>query len=103
MPPAMVGAGPFIDPPRAVTPLTVANSRLVSNVQRMDPSRVENARIAPSFDGEKTTPGTTETAENWAPLHARLGLPHAGGGGGAYHARPPSSKLIACNPPGISA
>ena len=44
MPPATTGAGPFIDPPFALTPLTVANSRLVSNLQTIAPSLVEYAR-----------------------------------------------------------
>src|SRR4051812_27022438 len=89
MPPATVGAGPFIDPPFAGTPFTVANSRLVSKVQTIAPSVVENARTAPSFDGESTIPGITVTAENCAPLQARVGLPQTGGGGGVCHARSP--------------
>src|SRR5207247_3324778 len=64
MPPATVGAGPFIDPPFARTPLTVLNSRLVSNVQTIAPPLVEYARTAPSFEGEKTMPGMTGTAAN---------------------------------------
>jgi len=40
-PPATIGAGPFIDPPFARTPFTVAKVRLVSNVQTIAPSFVE--------------------------------------------------------------
>src|SRR5262249_60928968 len=93
MPPATVGAGPFIDPPRALTPLTVGKSRFVSNVQTIDPSVVEYARTAPSFDGENTTPGMTLTAENCAPLQARLGLPHAGGRRGPAHTALPGAGI----------
>src|SRR5438552_9226608 len=100
MPPATTGAGPFIDPPFALTPLTVANSRLVSKVQTIAPSLVEYARTAPSFEGENTIPGMAVTAENCAPLQARLGLPHSGGCGGAYHVRWPVASDTACSPPG---
>jgi hypothetical protein len=41
MPPAIAGPGPIIDAPRAGTPLTDWNSRLVSNSQTMRPSAVE--------------------------------------------------------------
>jgi len=64
MPPATTGAGPFIDPPFAFTPLTVLNSRFVLKVQIIVPFVAEYARTAPSFDGEKTTPGMAVTAEN---------------------------------------
>lgn len=57
MPSTTTGAGPFIDPPCAFTPLSVSNARLVSNSQMIAPSRVEKARIAPSIDPENTTPG----------------------------------------------
>src|SRR5262245_979134 len=100
MPPATTGAGPFIDPPLALTPLTVLNAWLVSKVHTTDPSFVEYARTAPSFDGENTTPGMAVTAENCDTLHARFGLPHAGGGGGVYHARCPVASETACKPPG---
>src|SRR6266404_4903261 len=101
MPPATTGAGPFIDPPFARTPFSVENSRFVSNSQTTDPSFVEKPRTAPSFDGEKTTPGIAVTAENCAPLHARVGLPHlSGSAGGAYHTRAPVTRSTACRPPG---
>src|SRR6266545_529517 len=103
MPPATAGAAPFIDPPRARTPFTVLNSRLVSKVQTTAPSVVENARTAPSFDGENTTPAIAVTAENCAPLQARSSPPHAGGGGGASHARRPVARSTACKPPGSGA
>src|SRR5438093_6824615 len=97
----MTGAGPYIDPPFARTPFSVVNARLVSNSHTTDPSVVENPRIAPSFDGEKTTPGMTVTAENWAPLQARFSLPHfSTSGGGVYQARAPVTRSTACNPPG---
>src|SRR6476660_3317368 len=101
MPPATTGAGPLIDPPFARTPFTVVNSRLVSNSQTTDPSFAEYARSIPSFDGEKTMPGMDVTAENSAPLQARLGLPHgSGSAGGANHTRAPRARSTACSPPG---
>ena len=69
MPPAIVGPGPWMDPPVARTPLTVLNSRLVSNSQRIDPSLVECARSAPSFEPENSTPGMSDGAEMSAALH----------------------------------
>jgi hypothetical protein len=86
MPPATTGPGPIIDAPRPATPLTVVNSRFVSNSQRIAPSLVEYTRNAPSFDPEKTAPGITVTAADCAALHPRP-VPHAGGRGGASHAR----------------
>ena len=38
IPPATTGPGPSIEPPSALTPLTVVKSRLVSNVQSTRPS-----------------------------------------------------------------
>src|SRR5579862_317077 len=102
MPPATTGAGPFIDPPFARTPFSVGNCRLVSYVHMMAPVDASYARTAPSFEGEKTTPGITVTAENWAPLQPRWGLPHTGGGAAVVHARRPSRRPIACSPPGAS-
>lgn len=95
MPPATVGAGPFIDPPFARTLFVVTNSRFVSKLQITDPFVVEYARTAPSFDGEKTTPGMEVTAENCALLQARLGLPQIGAAGAAYHARAPVARVTA--------
>src|SRR5262245_2375664 len=100
MPPAITGPGPFIDPPCALTPLTVWNSRLVSNSQRIAPSRDENARMAPSIDGENTAPGMAVIAADCAPLQPRPGLPQAGGGGGVNQARSPVASVTACRPPG---
>src|SRR5580765_6016632 len=96
----MTGAGPSIEPPFARKPLIVGNSLFVSNVQTTRPSAVEWARNAPSFDGEKTIPGMAETAENWAPLQARLNLPQIGISGGAYQTRAPVARSTACRPPG---
>ena len=45
--------------------------------------------------------GITVTAENCAPLQARLGFPQIGvSGGAAYHARVPVARSTACSPPG---
>src|SRR5580765_6563739 len=101
MPPATTGAGPFIEPPLARNPLMVENSLFVSEVQMTWPSFVEYARTAPSFDGEKTMPGIGVTAENCAPLQARLGLPQTGVSGGEYQARAPVARSTAWRPPGI--
>src|SRR6059058_3462999 len=102
MPPAITGPGPYIDPPLARMPLTVVNSRLLLNDHTTDPSAVEYARSPPSFDGEKTTPGITVTAENCAPLQPRPGLPHSGTAGAANHARAPVARSTACSPPGAA-
>jgi len=82
MPPATTGPGPIIDAPRAGTPLTVVNSRFVSNSQRIAPSAVEYTRKAPSFEPEKTAPGITVTAADCAALQPRP-VPQTGGRGGA--------------------
>src|SRR5688500_10174261 len=99
MPPATTGPGPIIDAPRAGTPLTVVNSRFVSNSQRIAPSAVEYTRNAPSFDPAKTAPGITVTAADCAALQPRP-LPQAGGRGAANHARWPVASVTACRPPG---
>src|SRR5882672_5502280 len=101
MPPATTGAGPFIEPPLARNPLIVENSLLVSDVQTTRPSVVDCARTAPSLDGENTMPGIAVTAENWAPLQARLGFPQTGVSGGAYQARAPVARSTAWRPPGM--
>src|SRR6185295_10179370 len=46
-------------PPFAATPLTVSNSRAVSNCQSAFPSAVEYANIVPVLEPKKTTPGIT--------------------------------------------
>src|SRR3954471_18908012 len=102
MPPATVGAGPYIEPPFAPTPFNVAKSRFVSKDQIVAPSTVECARITPSFEGENTTPGITVTAENSAPLQPRITFPHGGSAGGADHARWPVARSMACRPPGAA-
>src|SRR5688572_9149255 len=84
IPPAIAGPGPIIDAPRAGTPLTAVNSRLVSNCHTIAPSDVEYARSIPSFDPEKATPGMAVTAADCAALQPRP-LPHAGGGAGVCH------------------
>src|SRR5262249_19433366 len=103
IPAATTGAGPFIDPPCALMPLTVGKSWLVSNVQSSEPSAAANARTAPSLLGENTAPSMTVTAENSAPLQARLGFPHAGGAGAENQARLPVARSTACRPPGSGA
>src|SRR5262245_30789750 len=95
----MAGPGPIIDAPLADTPLTVVNSRFVSYSHTIDPSFVEYARSAPSFEPEKTTPGTAVSAADCAALHPRP-LPHFAGGGAASHARSPVASATACRPPG---
>src|SRR5262249_44058471 len=102
MPPATTGAGPFIEPPFARKPLTVMKSRFASNVQTISPVFVEYARSAPSFDGEKTMPGMTVTAENCALLQPRFDLPQTGGGAGVVQAPFPLASATACSPPGVS-
>src|SRR5476651_760052 len=101
MPPATTGPGPFMGPPFARNPLIVGNSRFVLKVQTTCPSFTEYALTAPSLEGENTMPGITVTAENCAPLQARLGLPQAGvSEGAAYQARCPVARFTACRPPG---
>src|SRR6185295_8694608 len=100
MPPATVGPGPWIAPPRARTPLSVSNTRFVSNSQMIDPSVVECARSAPSFEPENSTPGMTVGAEISAALQPAP-LPHLSGSGGTYHARSPVVRLAAWRPPGF--
>src|SRR5258708_31625622 len=97
MPPAMVGPGPGMAPPRALTPFSVSTSRLVSNSQITEPSFVECARNAPSFDPENSTPGISVGAEISAALQP-VPAAHFSGGGGAYHARSPVVRPTACRP-----
>ena len=63
------------------TPFSVSNSRLVSNSQITEPSLVECARSAPSFDPEKRTPGISVGAEISAALQP-VPAAHLSGGGG---------------------
>src|SRR5262245_34779593 len=100
MPPTIVGPAPCIDAPFAGTPFSVSNDRFVSNSQMIDPSFVENARSAPSFDPEKTAPGMTVAAAGCAALQPRPAA-HLGGGGGVYQTRPPVATFTACMPPGF--
>src|SRR5207247_2489663 len=51
-----------INPARARTPVTVSNSRAVSASQTIAPLAASYARIWPSTDPEKTTPGMAVTA-----------------------------------------
>src|SRR4051812_16800498 len=99
MPPATTGPGPSIEPPSALTPLTVVKSRFVSNVQRIVPSALAYARMAPSAEPENTTPGIEVSAADWAELQPGPAL-HTAVCGGAYHARWPVIRFTACKPPG---
>ena len=100
MPPAIVGPGPWIAPPPARTPLSVSNSRFVSNSQMIEPSLVECARRAPSFEPENSTPGISVGAEISAALQP-VPPAHFSGGGGTYQARSPVVRSTACRPPGF--
>ena len=100
MPPAMAGPGPWIAPPPALTPFSVSNSRLVSNSQITEPSLVECARSAPSFDPENSTPGMSVGAEMRAALQP-VPAAHLSGGGGWYQLRSPLLMPTACSPPGF--
>src|SRR5688572_27776030 len=99
MPSTTAAPGPCIDAPRAATPLVEANSRFVSNSQRIAPFTAEYARSAPSFDPENTTPGMTVTAADCAAVQPRPAA-QTGFAGAAYQARSPVARLTACRPPG---
>ena len=62
IPPAIAGPGPFNDPPRAGTSLTVLWLPTVSKSHTMAPVVVEKARKCPSTDPENTMPGIALTA-----------------------------------------
>src|SRR6266498_413028 len=96
----MVGPGPWIAPPPARTPFSVSNLRFVSNSQITEPSVVECARSAPSFDPENNTPGSSVGAEINAALHP-VPAGHFSAGGGWYHARWPVVSATAWRPPGF--
>src|SRR3954462_11634320 len=89
-----------MDPPVALMPFSVMNSRLVSKLHRIEPSLVEKARSDPSFDPENSTPGIREGAEIIAALHVGPAL-HVTGSGGWNHARSPVARFTACSPPGV--
>src|SRR6187551_2945786 len=63
MPSATMGPNALIDPPTAFTPLTVSNSRLVSNDQRRLPFAMATACSTPSEVPCSTTPGNAVVAE----------------------------------------
>src|SRR5262249_26522386 len=96
MPPAIAGPGPFNDPPRAGTSLTVLWLPTVSKSHTMAPVVVEKARKCPSTDPENTTPGIALTAADCAGLQ-RGRLPHSGAG--VYQTRSPSFRRSANMPP----
>src|ERR1039457_7012547 len=84
MPSATVGPVALKEPPRALIPLTVGNSRAVSKSQTILPSLIRNARRCPSIDPENTRPGTAVGGASCAALQPRW--PAQGGlGGGVCH------------------
>src|SRR6476469_440334 len=98
MPPTMVGPHPFIDPPCALSPLVVWNSCAVLKSQITVPLRESCARMRPSSEPAKTTPGITVGGAICAALHPKTPT-QAGFGGAEYQACLPVRKLSANNPP----
>src|ERR1039458_8418508 len=99
MPSATVGPVPLKEPPRALIPLTVGNSRAVSKSQTIWPSLIRNARRCPSIDPENTRPGTAVGGASCAALQPRW--PAQGGlGGGVCHTTLPLDGSRANRPPG---
>src|SRR5215510_6160326 len=92
---------PSSPPPFAFTPLTVGNSLLLSNVQRIDPSLVEYARMPPSSDPESTAPGITVTAAPCEARHVGLLLSHRRSCGPTLHTCSPVASFTARMPPGF--
>src|ERR1700730_3951129 len=82
--------GPSMEPPCALTPLTVGNSRDVGKSQSIFPSSAENASRCPSTAPEKITPGIPVTAAGCDGLHP-LGAPAGHGVGAAYQTLLPSA------------
>src|SRR5712671_5806444 len=100
MPPAIVGPPPT-EAPFPLTPLTVWNSRLASNVHTIFPSAVEYARRPPSIAPENTMPGIVLIAADWTPLQPDPEVVQMGDGAGVSHARCPVIRFTACSPPGL--
>src|SRR5712671_1310400 len=99
IPPATAGPGPSIDAPLAGTPLTVGNSRFVSNCHTISPFATEYIRSEPSTEPDNTAPGMAVIAADWAALQPRP-VPQVGGGGCATQTRSPVARATACRPPG---
>src|ERR1700687_1262071 len=93
----MTGPAPSSEPPLAWIPFTVVYSFAVSKYHRISPSSVANARMWPSREPEKTTPGISVRAADWPGLQPGRGGLH--GWLGAYQAFPPSSRCKAVRPP----
>src|ERR1051326_112385 len=92
------GPGPSMEPPLALTPFTVWNSRAVSKSQTTRPSSAEYPRRWPSIDAENTTPGIEVTAADCAGLQPEGAL-GAHITGGAYQTLAPSRTASAVRPP----
>src|SRR5262249_39618600 len=96
IPSTITGPPLLMDPPLALTPLTVGKSRAVLYSHRILPSRVEYARSWPSMVAENTTPGMAVTAAGWAGLQGFLSPP---GGGKTFQRVRPVGSSSAANPP----
>src|SRR5438552_15139962 len=99
MPSTTMAPGPSMEPPFALTSFTVSNGRLVSNSHMIDPSLAEYARMPPSAEPEKTTPGMVVNAADCAVLHTEAPA-QSGCFGGVYQTRSPVSRRTAWIPPG---
>src|SRR4029453_19332878 len=95
-----MGLGPPLEPPLAFTPLTVSKGRFVSNSQRTEPSLVEYARMPPSAEPEKTTPGISVNAADCDVLHWDAPAQSGGSFGGVDQTPSAVSSRTACKPPG---
>src|SRR5215216_4866992 len=95
MPLAIVAPADPIDPPRAVTPLTVSKSFAVLYRQIGLPSNDANARNVPSRPALNTTPGIALTAA----LMPGCCAIDSCGGRSAYQRSSPSLSLMATSPP----
>src|SRR5205823_6221272 len=100
MPSTTTGPGPSMEPPFALTSLTVSNGRFVSNSHNMEPSFAEYARMPPSAEPEKTTPGIAVTAADCAVLQTEAPAQSGGCLGAVYQTRSPDARLTAWRPPG---
>ena len=100
MPFAIAAPPTSIEPPRALTPFTVSNSRAVSKSQRTCPSLVAKARKWPSIDPPNTAPGITAAGADSAGLHDGVSPQPFGRDS---HACLPSASRMAKSPPPTSA
>src|SRR6266853_6311176 len=90
--------GPSIEPPRPFTPFTVSKSRMVLKSQSNSPSSAERARMCPSVEVAKTTPGISVTAPGWEGLQP-TGAPSGQGADVTCHSWLPSATRRAVRPP----